>query len=69
MALLRIRVGMVDTDKAKILLRHLEDVASSRHTKGRTEGREVIMDVAEEDVFAVKRLLSYYNNWIKSTTN
>lgn len=69
MTLLRIRVGMVDTDKAKALLFHLEDVASSRHTKGRTEGRDVVMDVAEEDVFAVKQLLSYYNSWIKSTTN
>lgn len=67
MTLLRIYVGMVDTDKAAVLLRHLEDVASSRHTRGTAKGKTVVMDVAEEDVFAVKQLLSYYNSWIASS--
>lgn len=66
MTLLRIRVSTTDTDKAAALLFHLEDVATSRHTKGTVEGRTVIMDVDERDVPAVKQLLIHYRNWIAS---
>lgn len=69
MTLLRIYVSTIDTDKAAALLFRMEDVATSRHTRGTTKGRTVIMDVDEKDVFAVKQVLNYCRSWIESTTN
>lgn len=66
MTLLRIRVTMLDANKAAALLFHLEDVATSRHTKGTVEDRTIIADVDERDVPAVKQLLIHYRNWIAS---
>lgn len=67
MTLLRIYVSTIDTDKAAALLFRMEDVATSRHTRGTTKGRTVIMDVDENDIPAVKQVLNYYHSWIASS--
>lgn len=64
MTLLRIHVTALDTDKAAALLRRLEDVATSPHTRGVVEGKTIVADIDERDIPAVKRVLSYYNSWI-----